>query len=67
MKAVVNDHKDIVELLLNNGADVNIKDNGGNTVLMRVAFIGYIDIIKLLLKHKDININEKDQVLPLIH
>ena len=39
MAAALNGHLDIVEFLVNNGADVNVKDNDGKFLIL--YFIGY--------------------------
>lgn len=44
---------DIAKLLIENGADLEVKDNYGNTPLSRATFSsrGYGDLIKLLLSY----------------
>ena len=44
-------HKDVVELLLANRADVNAKDYKGNTPLHDAVDNGYKDVAELLLQH----------------
>jgi ankyrin repeat protein len=51
MLACYHGHRDLVELLLDWGADPNDKDLGGNSVLMGAAFKGHVDVMKLLLAH----------------
>jgi ankyrin repeat protein len=48
-----------VELLLNAGADVNLKDYNGDTALIYAAKRGHIDIVELLIKalRKDKKVN----------
>jgi ankyrin repeat protein len=61
--AIVNDHKEVVELLLANKADVNARDNQGHgaTVLQMAALYGRLDIVKLLLAHHvDVNARDND-------
>lgn len=43
---------DIVELLLQRGADVNLQDNFGYTSLIWASYYGSIEIVKLLLHYK---------------
>jgi ankyrin repeat protein len=49
-RAVLAGNKTIVEKLISNGLNVNIKDNRGWTALHLAAIRGYKDIVKLLLK-----------------
>ena len=49
--AVWNNHLEMVQWLLNNGANVDITDSQGWTPLMIVAYSGFTDITKELLKH----------------
>lgn len=56
IKEVKNNNISKVEKLLQNGANVNAKDNDGYTVLLMAVIFRHTDIVKLLLKHKaDIN------------
>ena len=45
-----NGHIEIVEVLLDNGADVNAYNNYGNTALMMASENGHIEIVEMLLK-----------------
>ncbi|MGA2775841.1 MAG: ankyrin repeat domain-containing protein, partial [Candidatus Omnitrophota bacterium] len=55
--AATNGNKEIVELLLSKGADVNAKANNGETALMSTAETNKKEIVKLLLsKGADVNI-----------
>ena len=42
----------IVELLLENGSDVDVATNDGWTHLMTAGWYGHLDVAKLLAKHK---------------
>jgi hypothetical protein len=50
-------HKDVVELPLANGADVNAKTGRGLTPLRHAAFKGHKDVVELLLANgPDVNL-----------
>jgi ankyrin repeat protein len=42
---------EIVELLLDGGADANVKDEKGETPLHKAASGGHLEVAKLLLDH----------------
>ena len=46
-----NGQKDVVELLLKGGADVNAIDEDGRTPLMRASRYGHKDVVELLKKY----------------
>lgn len=54
-------HKDVVELLLEHGANVNEKDEDGWTALIYAAVNDYKDVVELLLKH-GANVKEKNNL-----
>jgi len=47
--AAYNDQSDVLSLLLEHGADIDARDNSGNTALMGVCFKGYKAIAKQLI------------------
>jgi ankyrin repeat protein len=49
--AAANGHRDIVELLLANKAEVNVKDQSGETPLFAAAGAGYTNVAELLREH----------------
>jgi hypothetical protein len=49
--AAYNGHVEIIRLLLQNGAEVNAKDNHGHTPLQDAAFQGHVDILHLLVEN----------------
>ena len=51
---------EIVKILIDAGANINMQDNNGNTILMNVSARGQSDILELLLEH-GANINIKDK------
>ena len=51
---------EIVKLLIENNADLNIQDNYGETALMRAAWWGYTEIVKLLLIENKADLNITD-------
>jgi ankyrin repeat protein len=64
--ASLNDHSDIVHVLLKNGANQNWQDDDGITPLFIAAEYGYIDTTKTLLDHgADINMARNDDATPL--
>merc|ERR1712013_702262 len=60
MLAVSHGRLDMVQLLTEAGADVNIRDEDGSTALMCAAEHGHMEIVKLLMHHPDINISATD-------
>jgi ankyrin repeat protein len=60
-------HKDIVELLLAKGADVNARNFTGKTPLQVAAVNGWKKVVELLLAHKaDVNLPDNHGVTPLL-
>ena len=59
-------HADVVRLLLDRGAEVNVKDNAGLTPLHYAAKDVYVDVIMLLLNRgADVNAKDNDGWTPL--
>ena len=60
-------HKEIVKLLLQNGADVNIKDDKQGSPLHYASLKGHSEIAKLLLLYgADVECQLSNKVTPLI-
>merc|ERR1712038_73343 len=57
--AAANGHKDIVQILLDNGANIDYQDNLGRTALMLAAGNGHKDIVQILLDN-GANINQQN-------
>lgn len=53
---------EVIELLLESGADVNIQDDDGSTALMCAAEHGYLDIVNALVAHPGCDLLIKDNV-----
>lgn len=53
MLAVSHGNSDMVAMLLEAGADINIQDEDGSTALMCAAEHGRVDIVKHLLSQQD--------------
>ncbi|KAI9428425.1 ankyrin repeat-containing domain protein, partial [Lactarius indigo] len=49
--ASVDGHRDVVESLLDHGADVDLQDDYYDTPLTLAAYYGEIDIVRVLLEH----------------
>ncbi|WP_338966784.1 ankyrin repeat domain-containing protein [Spiroplasma endosymbiont of Lonchoptera lutea] len=65
--AIFHGNLDIVKLLLENGANINLQNNNGNNALITAVENGHTDIVKLLLKNgADINHQNKFGITPLI-
>jgi ankyrin repeat protein len=62
MIASENGHKEVVELLLNKGANINYKNDDGYTALMLASAKGHKNIVELLL-NKGAHIDYKNDKL----
>jgi ankyrin repeat protein len=66
--AAKNDHKDVAEFLLANGADINAKDSNGEFTPLDLALscYHYMDVVELLVaKGADVNARSKQGLTPL--
>jgi ankyrin repeat protein len=66
--AAKNDRKDVVEFLLENGADINAKDSNGEFSPLDLALscYHYMDVVELLVsKGADVNTRSKQGLTPL--
>jgi len=64
--SIQNGYFSIIELLIKNGADVNIKNNEGNTPLIYAIRRGYLPMVKLLIESKaNVNIRNKYNYSPI--
>jgi ankyrin repeat protein len=55
-----------VRILLENAAEVNVRDEDGWTALMGVAFYGDLPLAQLLLQHRaEVNVRDKAGRTPL--
>ena len=65
--AASNNNLELVEILIEKGADINQTNNYGSTCLHEAARKGKVDIVELLINHgADINIEDKDGYTPLL-
>lgn len=62
MLAVSHDKLDLVKLLMEAGADVNLQDVDGSTALMCASEHGQIELINMLLSHSDCDVTLADNV-----
>ena len=60
MLAVSHGRLDMVKLLVDAGADLNIRDEDGSTALMCAAEHGYMEMVKYLMAHPDADLTAKD-------
>ena len=57
--ASANNHKSIVEYLIEKGANLNAGAGVGGTPLARAAYEGHVEVVELLIEH-GANVNAKD-------
>merc|ERR1712241_1344521 len=60
MLAVSHGRLDMVQLLTDAGADLNIRDEDGSTALMCAAEHGYMEMVKYLMSQPDADLSAKD-------
>ncbi|XP_046577277.1 protein HOS4-like isoform X3 [Haliotis rubra] len=60
MVAALEGHRDVVELLVDRGADVSLVDVNGTNVLHWACFGGDLEIVKLILSLNAVDINARD-------
>jgi ankyrin repeat protein len=67
MVAVAADNVDLVLLLLERGAQINLQDESGTSSLMLSCLAGYTRVTKVLLGHgADVNIQNSDGITALM-
>ncbi len=67
MEAAYKAHPEVVKILIEKGAEVNFKDNYGESALMEACAGGHLEVVKLLLAAgADINTQRNDGWTPLI-
>lgn len=62
MLAVSQGRKEMVQMLLDVGANVNAQDNEGSTAMMCACEHGHTEIVKILLAHPDCDATMADNV-----
>jgi hypothetical protein len=60
MLAVSHGRLDMVKLLVDAGADLNVRDEDGSTALMCAAEHGYMEMVKYLMAQQDSDLTAKD-------
>lgn len=61
LKAASNGNAEKVKLLVNAGADINIKDQWGDTILCKAAKEGQTELMRVLLTIPQIDVNQTDE------
>lgn len=62
MLAVSQGRTEMVNMLIDSGADINVQDDEGSTALMCACEHGHTDIVKILLAHPDCDSTLSDNV-----
>ncbi|XP_071098491.1 putative ankyrin repeat protein RF_0381 [Haliotis cracherodii] len=58
MLAVGGGHTDVVDFLVDHGADVNMVNNGGDSLLHLACEVGNLDMVKRVISYVDINLRD---------
>ncbi|XP_048250649.1 uncharacterized protein LOC124152553 [Haliotis rufescens] len=61
MVAAVNGHRQVFDLLVTQGADVSLEDDGRNNILHVACLGGHVDMVKYVLSQKTADINSRGQ------
>ncbi|OBT38924.1 hypothetical protein VE00_10715 [Pseudogymnoascus sp. WSF 3629] len=65
--ATIYGQEKVVELLLNRGADVNLKDEDDDSILLNAIRHGHEEVVELLLKRgAKVNMKDRNQITPLV-
>lgn len=67
MLAVQNGHDDVVQCLLENGADAKINHANAGTCLHVAACNGHLDLVKIFLSHVSMDCQDSQGQTPLMH
>jgi len=60
MKAAFNGKEQVVQMLADKGADIDMKDKEGHTALMLAAFRGHTEVVRTLLtRGANMNLSDK--------
>ncbi|XP_048257923.1 ankyrin repeat domain-containing protein 50-like isoform X10 [Haliotis rufescens] len=59
MRAAYRGHRDVVELLVNKGADVSLVDKDGDNILHLACIRGHLEIVKFVLSLNVVDINSR--------
>ncbi|XP_046567998.1 serine/threonine-protein phosphatase 6 regulatory ankyrin repeat subunit A-like [Haliotis rubra] len=61
-------HKDVVELLVQNGAKLSLRDARGDNILHHVCSGGHVELLKYVLSQKTVDINSRgcDNMTPVM-
>ncbi|XP_046550759.1 death-associated protein kinase 1-like [Haliotis rubra] len=57
MLAGPNGHKDVVEFLVNHGAELSLRDSDTNNILHLTSYGGSVDVMKYVLSQKVVDVN----------